>query len=753
MIIIKNLNPYVVSNSESVGEALSKIDKNKHKFIYVVDDKNRLIGSLTDGDIRRSIIASGGLNVNHKLDEIVNQNCFSLPYDSLDSDIEKAFNEKINSIPLIDSNNHLIAIAEAKLLNITIEGYSISKESPAFIISEIGNNHQGSLSLAKKLIDIAVDSGANCAKFQMRNLESLYKNNGDKDDISADLGAQYTLNLLSKFQLSDRDLFLAFDYCKSKNIVPLCTPWDAESLNKLEAYGMQAYKIASADLTNFPLLGLAAKTGKPLICSTGMSTESEIVSAISFLKSKKAQFILLHCNSTYPTPYKDVNLNYLRRLSELTGGVVGYSGHERGFSIPLCAVALGAKIIEKHITLDKELEGNDHKVSLVADEFKVMVAQIRNVEEAMGSGSSRQVTQGELINREVLSKSLVASRPIFEGETIDLEMIEVKSPGHGLPPYRINDLVGLVIGRKLKKGDFFFESDISGLVSKKNIYKFNRPYGIPVRYHDYNNLTNNIKLDFVEFHLSYSDLEIDPNRHIRSANGLDFVVHAPELFSGDHILDLCSHDRDYRKRSMHEFERVIIHTLKLNEIFKKTTKPVIILNAGGWSREEFLKPQAVEEKYKILKDTLSDINMRQTEIAIQTMPPFPWHFGGQSHHNLFVSPFEIENFCRETGYKICLDISHSMMACNYFKWDIYKFIKIISPHVIHLHVVDAKGADGEGVQMGYGDIDFHKLGKILDAECPNIPFVPEVWQGHKNDGEGFWAALSYLERSFKGVTR
>ena len=154
-----------------------------------------------------------------------------------------------------------------------------------------------------------------------------------------------------------------FDYCYEKAITPLCTPWDIMSLEFLESYGMEAYKVASADLTNLNLLDALVKTKKPLICSTGMSRESEILNLVDFLKVKGAEFILLHCNSTYPTPLKDVNLAYLENLKKISGRIVGYSGHERGITVPIAAVALGAKVIEKHFTLDKNLEGNDHKIS------------------------------------------------------------------------------------------------------------------------------------------------------------------------------------------------------------------------------------------------------------------------------------------------------------------------------------------------------------------------------------------------------
>jgi N-acetylneuraminate synthase len=142
---------------------------------------------------------------------------------------------------------------------------------------------------------------------------------------------------------------------------------------------------------------------------------------------------------------------------------------------------------------------------------------------------------------------------------------------------------------------------------------------------------------------------------------------------------------------------------------------------------------------------MNGLDLTGVKLAIQTMPPFPWHFGGQSYHNLFVDPDEITRFCKETNFHICLDVSHSMMACNYYKWNFEQFLDKVLPHTIHLHVVDAKGVDGEGVQIGMGDVDFNLLKDRMNKLAPNVQFIPEVWQGHKNNGEGFWAALKFLE--------
>lgn len=749
MILNKNIVEYIISSNASIQEALTKINKNKHRIGYVVDDENFLLGSLSDGDVRRWLLSNENFDISREVIQIANQPCLSMQFDEKTDVIENSFNERILSIPLIDAKGHLVAVAEPRPTYFQIGEKRVSKDDPVFIIAEIGNNHQGDVHLAKKLVDLAVEAEVDCVKFQMRNVSKLYRNSGSSTDESADLGAQYTLDLLAKFQLTDDELFEVFDYCKAKGTLPLCTPWDLDSLAKLESYGMPAYKVASADFTNYELLEALAKTGKPIICSTGMSTETEIQSTVAFLKKKNAQFILLHCNSTYPTPFKDVNLNYLKRLASSTNALIGYSGHERGWAVPVASVALGAKVIEKHFTIDRGLEGSDHKVSLLPDELILMVKQIRQVEKALGQDKPREITQGELMNREVLAKSLIINRDLAIGEIITEEMIDIKSPGQGLQPNRLHELIGKASVRGFKEGDFFYESDVGGQFSKKARYDFNRPYGIPVRYHDYKSLTEGVELDFVEFHLSYRDLELSLADFVKRTDVMGFAVHAPELFAGDHILDLSSEDEAYRNHSISELKRVIEQTLELKAYFPKTPKPVIVLNAGGWNTDGFLSQEVKEQKYQRVKESFAQLDLTGVVIAIQTMPPFPWHFGGQSYHNLFLDPYEIRDFCEKTGLKICLDISHSMMSCNYYGWDLYEFIKVIAPFNVHMHIVDAKGDDGEGVQIGQGDVDFEKLGKLLDEVSPKVQFIPEVWQGHKNRGQGFWSALGYLERAMK----
>ncbi|EDM67633.1 Type III antifreeze protein:CBS domain:NeuB family, partial [Moritella sp. PE36] len=191
---------------------------------------------------------------------------------------------------------------------------------------------------------------------------------------------------------------------------------------------------------------------------------------------------------------------------------------------------------------------------------------------------------------------------------------------------------------------------------------------------------------------------------------------------------------------------VVNITRNLNQYFPKTKDPVIVVNAGGWNRNGFTDEKLNAAKYQLISEALNELDLDGVTIAIQTMPPFPWHFGGQSYHNLFVGADEIVEFCKNNPkIKICLDISHSMMSCSYYGWDLLEFVEKVAPYNVHLHIVDAKGADGEGIEIGKGDVNFPALMSLLDSDNPNVPFIPEVWQGHKNGGEGFWSAFEFLE--------
>jgi len=749
MFIDRDIAKYSIFSGEDILTTLKKIDANKNRVIFTVDERGVMEGVMTDGDFRRWLMKHPNIDLSKEpASSVANKKFISVLEDDIPAKIRAIFSDIIQIIPLLDKRGHLVAIAKEEIGDVHISSFVISETSPVFIIAEIGINHNGQLDLAKQLVDRAIEAGADCAKFQMRDMNELYRNRGKTDDASEDLGSQYTLDVLSRSQLTPDEMFEIFDYCKEKGIIPLCSPWDIPTVDRLEKYGIEAYKVASADLTNHDLLRALAKTGKSIFLSTGMSTEEEIQESAGLLRNLGASFVLLQCNSTYPAPFKDIHLRYLDRLRQIGRCAVGYSGHERGIQIPVAAVARGAKVIEKHFTLDKNMEGNDHKISLLPDEFKAMVDAIRQVEQALGTNAARVPSQGELMNRENLSKSLIINCDLKEGETILESVIEVKSPGKGLQPNRKEDLIGTKAKHDFKAGDFFFRADLSTENVQRRDYHFRRPWGLPVRYHDHKQLMEGTNPDFLEFHLSYKDMDADYNKYITETFDMNLTVHSPDLFTGDHILNLAAEDDEYLTRSISELQRVIDLTRAIKPHFRKTEKTLIIASVGGFTKDAFIDIKRRDAWYDRVADSLSQLDEEGVEITPQTLPPFPWYFGGQLHLNLFVTPDDIVDFCKKYNRRVCFDISHSKLACNHYNLSFQEFAEKVGPHSAHLHIVDAQGIDGEGVQIGTGDIDFAALAKTLDKVCPEASFIPEIWQGHKNSGEGFWIALESLEQWF-----
>ncbi len=615
---------------------------------------------------------------------------------------------------------------------------------PCYVIAEIGNNHNGDFDRAIALVDAAIAAGADCAKFQMRKLDEVYRASSlsGKDD---DLAVEYTLDLLRRFELPTAQQKKIAEYCATKGIQYLCTPWDASSVAVLESFGVQAYKVASADLTNLPLLARLAATGKALIVSTGMSTTDEIKAAAEFLDERNASYVLLHCQSTYPAALHNIHLRFMETLREIHP-VVGYSGHERGIAVSIAAVALGAVVIERHITLDREMEGPDHAASLEPEEFKSLVSGIREVEAARDEKlAERALSQGELINRENLAKSLVAARDLSAGTVISEADIAVKSPGQGLSPLKMPALLGRKLTRTMAADDYFFQSDLDEGTAKARRYRFDRPWGVPVRYHDTQRFLEICEPDIIEFHLSYSDMERDPAAYLSGTYDLGFVVHAPELFAGSKLMDLATPDEALRRYSLGQTQAVIDITRGLKKYFPKTKRPPIVANIGGFTMDEPLPPEEKAERYRIFAQSLTELDMDGVELTPQTMAPFPWHFGGQRHQNIFIFPEESAAFCARHDLRMCVDISHTKLAANHFGFDFAQGLAQLGPHTAHLHFGDAKGLDGEGLQIGEGEIDFDEIGQVLRKHAPTASFIPEIWQGHKNMGEGFWTALERLE--------
>jgi sialic acid synthase SpsE len=343
---------------------------------------------------------------------------------------------------------------------INIDDTIIGLDEPCYVIVEIGINHNGKLSIAKKLIDVAVESGANAVKFQKRDLKSIYKKDVLDDPNIDSQGTEILIDVLKEVELEEKDYVEIIRHCKERKITFLCTPWDKLSLDFLEKFNVQAYKIASADMTNFPLIHHISKTKKPMIISTGMSTIEEIEKTVSFVKKLESSFILLHCNSTYPSPTELLNLEMIPYLKEKFNVPIGYSGHETSIIPSLTAANFGAVIIERHITLDRTMEGLDHAASLEPNELKQLIQNIRQSEQARGK-PEKKMTRGEVLQREVLGKSLVCADSINEGDIFSEKNIEVKGPARGLSPQYYYEILGKKSPRKIVKGEYIQFEDLT----------------------------------------------------------------------------------------------------------------------------------------------------------------------------------------------------------------------------------------------------------------------------------------------------
>jgi len=314
------------------------------------------------------------------------------------------------------------------------------------IIAEAGVNHNGDLELARRLIDVAAESGADLVKFQTFNADRLATRTARKADYQTQTtsSTESQHEMLRRLELSPEMHSELIAHCATRNIGFFSTGFDIESVDLLVSLGQDHFKIPSGEITNLPYLRHIGRLGKELILSTGMASMGDIEAAIDVLEqagTPRAAITVLHCTTEYPTPMNEVNLRAMQSIQTAFGVAVGYSDHTPGIEVAIAAVAMGASVIEKHFTLDRALPGPDHKASLEPDELKAMVAAIRNIEIALGDGIKR-LTPSEARNKPIARKSLVASRAIKAGEIFSNENITAKRPGTGISPMRWDEVLG-----------------------------------------------------------------------------------------------------------------------------------------------------------------------------------------------------------------------------------------------------------------------------------------------------------------------
>jgi len=336
----------------------------------------------------------------------------------------------------------------------------IREGNPCFIIAEAGVNHNGDIKLAKKLVDVAKEAGADAVKFQTFKAENVVTENAamasyQKRNIKKKETQQ---EMLKEMELDYKDFIRLKKYCDKKKIIFLSTPHSEDAIDFLEDL-VPAYKVGSGDLTNLPFLEKIAKKKKPIILSTGMATLSEVKEAVRTIKrAKNNKIILLHCTTNYPCSLEEVNLRAMLTLKKEFNLPVGYSDHTLGILVPVMAVTMGARVLEKHFTLDKHLPGPDHKASLEPDELKEMIKAVRNVEKTLGNGIKKPTRSEEKIKK-VARKSIVAKVDVPKGVKITKDMLDIKRPGTGIEPKYLKRIIGRKSKKNIKKDELIKLSD------------------------------------------------------------------------------------------------------------------------------------------------------------------------------------------------------------------------------------------------------------------------------------------------------
>ena len=619
---------------------------------------------------------------------------------------------------------------------IRIGNRPIGDGHPTYIIAEIGVNHNGIPQLAFELIDIAADAGVDAVKFQKRKLDTIYPQKFLDNVNAGEKSLRYLLPILQRVELPESTYHEIAEHCRKKGVTFLCTPFDRESADFLETLNVPAFKVASADLTNLPLIDHLIKKAKPLILSTGMSRPDEVDFTVRYLKEREAQFALLHCNSTYPAAFEDINLRYMDQLRKY-GVPVGYSGHERGIAVSIVASALGANILERHITLDRAMDGPDHAASLEPQGFKKMVRDSRLVALALGTGEEKFFSRGEILNRETLAKSLVAARRIEMGEIISDEKVTVKGPGLGLSPQRYPDLLGRRAERLIELDEPFIEGDLGIHPELDMEHTLPMQWGFSVRFRDYEELLA-YKPHMLEFHFTDHDLN---DKYPGIDHDMPLVVHAPEFWDRS-LVDLCSTDEKKRRDSIGLIQKSIDLASEIAKHFKGT--PKVVIHPGAMTLDQPIHDN--RKLYDNLGRSVEQIDSGGVEILLENLPPHPWYFGGQWVTNAFMDAHEICDFILPRGLNICFDTSHCKLYCNWAHVDFYEQVKILLPFTHHLHISDGSGLDGEGLQIGEGNIDWVHFFRLTRDYHGTM--IPEIWRGHQHSGQGFLLAIQRLSEAY-----
>ena len=597
-----------------------------------------------------------------------------------------------------------------------------------YLIAEIGINHNGDIQTANSLIDSAAEAGANAIKFQYRNLSRAY------NDSSNEIGDEALKVEIKKNYLSPEVIEILMQRGKKLGLDVGISFFDSADIGDFSELlsDFDFFKVPSVELSNSNLINELLSFQKTVYISTGAHNEEEIENVFSKIKSKN--WIPLHCISNYPTLNINSRLGYITHLTNKWGKQAGYSSHDENWELCLVAYMLGARVIERHITLDKAENGLDHTTSSTPSEFKKM-SEFMNDYDLMISGNSDRITnQGELINLQNLSKSYFALRDIKSGEVLRINDFEYRHPRTGLSASEFEFFSGVELAQNCKKGTPITKShfNVRKYISNTLVKELeNLRVALPVRLHDYSDISDRFPISNFELHLSSGEIErLDSFKPISQFH--KFSIHLPDYRNSTKLLDPFSNNSEENLES----KKIIDSIKNFGKALAKFQQENLILVASFSAANS---PKSIfYQQCKILQDEFSANGL---QLSFQWLPPFAWYFGGSQRLKAFNNLSDIE-FILENNLNICLDTSHLLMGSKYFNFDPNKVLNSLKNQIIQFHISDAKGFDGEGIQLGRGDSEnYNFLKRVIDLPQRK---VIEVWQGHLNLYEGFQDALDSI---------
>tara|TARA_Y100000590_G_scaffold456954_1_gene608580 strand:+ start:4156 stop:5976 length:1821 start_codon:yes stop_codon:yes gene_type:complete len=600
------------------------------------------------------------------------------------------------------------------------------------IIAEIGINHKGNFDTAKKLIDIASNSGAWAVKFQYRGAKNFYQK---KDEI----GDEILESEFKRSYLSMNQLIKLSEYAHKNKLKTGISFFNTNEFykNKDMIKSFDFLKIPSSEFMNEGLLKMFLKTSKQIIISTGGNNKKQILYRIKKINIK---CIILHCISNYPTLTGFQNLKFIEYLCKKTNFEVGYSSHDKDWEINLIAMSLGAKYIERHLTLNKNSDGLDDSSSSDELEFRKLCYFANNLNLIVGT-NKRPVNQGEIINMQNLGSSLFARNNLKSGTKVNIKNFTIRAPRTGISTEDLKKIKNKRIKKDLFKDepltqDHFNINKVK--LNNKDIEFCNKfSLSLPLRLHDFKNYYSNFRIKNYELHLSFNEVnKFEKNikklsKNIIKKNNI-YSIHLPDYISRNRLFNPLSENKSTKEESNTILQKVLKIATLISEITEHKVNIV-----GSFSRLiDNNKIKTLESVF----DLIENLHSSSYNIYPQWLPKIAWFYGGAEIQSIFCDNDDIDYIIKKNRM-ICLDIAHLILSSNYNNSSWMNNYKKLKKNIGHFHLSDAKGLTEEGIELGKGELK--NISEFLNLKCTK---VIETWQGHLSSGKGFYKTIKLLKK-------